>query len=185
MNVQKTIYANKPFRSNKKPTSDTGYFFQHQERSLILYSLFFFRIISNTIYTDKYSARRKKKEKVNVTSYIERNVSMKVVCVKIITVLEICENFFSQKIKYIWKWIKSNSFLIHLQIHYLPLMVVHVAPPCVLEMVEYEYQHSIDDGHRMVLVVWQHFYCLERKAIICNRIRRNIRRILLVRRKLC
>jgi hypothetical protein len=37
----------------------------------------------------------------------------------------------------------------------------------------------------MVLVVWQHFYCLERKAIICNRIRRNIRRILLVRRKLC
>ncbi len=39
-------------------------------------------------------------------------------------------------------------------------------------MVEYEYQHSTDDVHRMVLVVLQYFYCLERKTIIYHGIER-------------
>ncbi len=36
-----------------------------------------------------------------------------------------------------------------------------MVPPFALKMVEYEYQHSTVDVHRMVLVVLQYFYCLE------------------------
>lgn len=46
--------------------------------------------------------------------------------------------------------------------------------PYVSKMVEYEYQHSIDGVHKMVLVVSQYFYCLERKTIMNNRIKRII-----------